>query len=85
MAARPDIFCLPSYANERVPQAILQAMPTALPIVTTPVGAITAVSDGESAIVVAPKDAAALAGAITRYIRGTGTRCPFLAPTPAQG
>ena len=32
-----DVFCLPSYANEGVPQAILQAMLCGLPIVTTPV------------------------------------------------
>lgn len=61
-----DIFALPSYANEGVPQAVLQAMFTGLPIVTTPVGAILeAVSDGETALVVPPKDAAALADALT--------------------
>ncbi len=60
-----DIFCLPSYANEGVPQAILQAMLCALPIVTTPVGAILeAVVDQRSALVAAPKDANALATAI---------------------
>ncbi|MBM3273335.1 glycosyltransferase family 4 protein, partial [Candidatus Kaiserbacteria bacterium] len=60
-----DIFCLPSYANEGVPQAILQAMLTALPIVTTPVGAILdAVQDGESAMVVPPRDTVSLARAI---------------------
>lgn len=64
-----DIFCLPSYANEGVPQAILQAMLTALPIVTTPVGAILeAVSDGETALVVPPRDAPALAAAARRLI-----------------
>ena len=64
-----DVFCLPSYANEGVPQAILQAMLCALPIVSTPVGAILeAVSDGESALVVPPKDATALAQAIARLL-----------------
>ncbi len=64
-----DIFCLPSYANEGVPQAILQAMLCALPIVTTPVGAILeAVSDGETALVVPPRDATALAAAIGRLL-----------------
>jgi hypothetical protein len=64
-----DVFCLPSYANEGVPQAILQAMLCALPIVTTPVGAILeAVSDGETALVVPPRDAAALAAAIGRLL-----------------
>ncbi len=60
-----DIFCLPSYANEGVPQAILQAMLTGLPVVTTPVGAILeAVSDGDTAIVVPPKDSLALGAAV---------------------
>jgi glycosyltransferase involved in cell wall biosynthesis len=64
-----DAFCLPSYANEGVPQAILQAMLCALPIVTTPVGAILeAVSDGETALVVPPQDAAALTAAIARLL-----------------
>lgn len=60
-----DIFCLPSYANEGVPQAILQAMLSGLPIVTTPVGAITeAVTHGETGLVVPPRDAAALEQAL---------------------
>ena len=64
-----DVFCLPSYANEGVPQAILQAMLCGLPIVTTPVGAILeAVSDGETALITAPKDVTALAAAIARLI-----------------
>lgn len=64
-----DIFCLPSYANEGVPQAILQAMLTALPIVTTPVGAITeAVTHETSALVVEPKNAFALSVAIGALI-----------------
>jgi glycosyltransferase involved in cell wall biosynthesis len=64
-----DVFCLPSYANEGVPQAVLQAMLTALPIVTTPVGAILeAVQDEDSALIVPPKDAPALARAIGRLL-----------------
>jgi glycosyltransferase involved in cell wall biosynthesis len=64
-----DIFCLPSYANEGVPQALMQAMLTGLPIITTPVGAILeAVSDNETALVVPPRDAAALTRAIGRLI-----------------
>jgi glycosyltransferase involved in cell wall biosynthesis len=64
-----DVFCLPSYANEGVPQAILQAMLCGLPIVTTPVGAILeAVADGDTALVVPPRDAAAMATAIGRLL-----------------
>jgi glycosyltransferase involved in cell wall biosynthesis len=64
-----DIFCLPSYANEGVPQAVLQAMLTELPIVTTPVGAILeAVRHEKSALIVPPRDADALAAALRRMI-----------------
>ena len=64
-----DIFCLPSYANEGVPQALMQAMLTALPIVTTPIGAILeAVNDGETALIVPPQNVAALAAALSRLI-----------------
>ncbi|MDO8787315.1 MAG: glycosyltransferase family 4 protein [Sulfuritalea sp.] len=64
-----DVFCLPSYANEGVPQAILQAMLCGLPIVTTPVGAILdAVSDKNTALIVPPRDAVALAAAIARLL-----------------
>lgn len=35
-----DLFALPSYANEGVPQAILQAMACGVPVITTDAGAI---------------------------------------------
>ncbi len=64
-----DVFCLPSYANEGVPQAIVQAMLCGLPIVTTPVGAILeAVTPDSTALVVPAKDVAALAAAIARLL-----------------
>ncbi len=65
-----DIFCLPSYANEGVPQAILQAMLMELPIVTTPIGSILeAVSDGDTALVAPPQDVKMLGIAIERLMR----------------
>jgi len=65
-----DLFCLPSYANEGVPQAIMQAMLTGLPIITTPVGAILeAVTDRETALVIQPRDSEALAGALCRLMQ----------------
>lgn len=60
-----DVFALPSYAYEGVPQALVQAMLCGLPIVTTPVGAIPeAVIDRESALLVEPRDSDALAAAL---------------------
>lgn len=64
-----DIFCLPSYANEGVPQAVIQAMMTALPVITTPVGSISeAVHDGVSGLMVAVQDAEALRTALISLI-----------------
>jgi glycosyltransferase involved in cell wall biosynthesis len=64
-----DIFVLPSYANEGVPQAILQAMACGLPVVTTPVGSIAeAVRDGETGLIVAPRRADELAAGIARLL-----------------
>lgn len=64
-----DVFCLPSYANEGVPQALMQAMLTGLPVVSTPVGAITeAVTDGITGLIVPPRDPASLAAAIDRLL-----------------
>jgi len=64
-----DVFALPSYANEGVPQAILQAMACARPIVSTAVGAIPEVlEDGVNGLVVPTRDPAALAQAIGRLL-----------------
>ncbi len=60
-----DAFALPSYANEGVPQSLMQAMFTALPCVTTAVGAIGEIAlPDRTALVVPPQDSAALAAAI---------------------
>jgi glycosyltransferase involved in cell wall biosynthesis len=64
-----DVFALPSYANEGVPQALLQAMFARVPCVTTDAGAIGEVArDGDTAIVVAKEDARALACGIDRVL-----------------
>jgi glycosyltransferase involved in cell wall biosynthesis len=64
-----DVFCLPSYANEGVPQALLQAMLAGVPIVTTPVGSITELLEHEkSALIVAPENVPALAQAMQRLL-----------------
>ena len=62
-----DVFALPSYANEGVPQAIMQAMACGCPVVTTGVGSIgEIVADGRTGLMVAPRDAGALAQALVR-------------------
>jgi glycosyltransferase involved in cell wall biosynthesis len=57
-----DIFVLPSYANEGVPQGLMQAMACGLPVVSTPVGSITElVADGRNGLLVPERDAVSLA------------------------
>jgi glycosyltransferase involved in cell wall biosynthesis len=64
-----DVFALPSYANEGVPQALLQAMFAGVPCVTTDAGAIPEIAhDGDTALVVPREDAAALAAALDRLL-----------------
>lgn len=68
-----DVFVFPSYANEGIPQAILQAMAYGLAIITTTAGAIEeAVAGYPAATIIAPRDVAQLAGAM----RGFGRQRP---------
>ncbi|MDA8094718.1 MAG: glycosyltransferase family 4 protein [Betaproteobacteria bacterium] len=70
-----DVFVLPSYGHEGVPQALLQAMLCQLPVVTTPVGGILeAVAHDESALVVEPRNAEALRGALEQLLGDAGLR-----------
>ena len=70
-----DVFALPSYANEGVPQALVQAMLCALPCVTTNVGSICEAAVHEkTALVVAPQDARALEQALARLIESPALR-----------
>jgi len=62
-----DVFVFPSYANEGVPQAILQAMAYGLPIITTRAGSIEeAISGYRVATIVKERDVAAIAEAMLR-------------------
>jgi glycosyltransferase involved in cell wall biosynthesis len=64
-----DVFVLPSYANEGVPQALLQAMAVGVPCVTTDAGAIGEIAINEAtAIVVAKQNAVVLAAGIDRLL-----------------
>ena len=70
-----DLFCLPSYANEGVPQALAQAMACGLAIVTTPVGSIEElVADGRTGVLVPPSDPVALAAAIRTLLEDPARR-----------
>lgn len=70
-----DVFCLPSYANEGVPQALMQAMACALPVVTTPVGSIEEiVADGETGVLVPPQDAERLRAALASLLADAARR-----------
>src|SRR6185295_2898685 len=70
-----DVFALPSYANEGVPQALIQAMLVGLPSVTTHAGSISELAlDGETALVVPPQQVAPLRDAIQRLLESAELR-----------
>ena len=60
-----DLFVLPSYANEGVPQSLMQAMACGLPVIATPVGSIAEiVHPQKTGLLVPPKDPPALTQAL---------------------
>ncbi len=64
-----DVFCLPSYANEGVPQALMQAMACALPVIATPIGSTAEIVENEvTGLLIPPKDSGALHDALARLI-----------------
>ena len=80
-----DVFCLPSYANEGVPQALMQAMACALPVVTTPVGSIEEiVADGATGVLVPPEDPVKLREAIERLLGDDRERAALGARAAAE-
>jgi glycosyltransferase involved in cell wall biosynthesis len=69
-----DLFTLPSFGDEGVPQGIMQAMACKLAVVSTPVGAIEeAVQRDRTGLIVPPRDSGALAGALAALM-GDGAR-----------
>lgn len=70
-----DLFALPSWGNEGVPQAILQAMAAGLAVVSTTVGSIDeAVLDGKTGFLVGPRDVPALADRLGRLMSAAALR-----------
>ena len=70
-----DLFALPSFGDEGVPQGIMQAMACGLAVVSTPVGAIEeAVQRDRTGLIVPPRDARALADALARLMSDADLR-----------
>ena len=80
-----DLFALPSYANEGVPQALIQASLCALPLVTTTVGAIAEIAiEGETAVLVKPQDVEDTARGIARLADDAALRATLGANARAR-
>jgi len=80
-----DVVALPSYANEGVPQALMQAMACGVPVVTTGVGAIGEIVSHEvHGLVVPPRDPRALGEALGRLMREPELRARLGAAGLAQ-
>lgn len=73
-----DLVVLASYANEGVPQSLLQAMAMARPVVGTTCGGIPEiVTNGANGLLAPPKDSASLAQALLRLIQDPEARETF--------
>ncbi|GBE08085.1 putative glycosyltransferase EpsF [bacterium BMS3Abin11] len=60
-----DVFCLPSYANEGVPQALMQSQACGIPAITTLNGSINeAVIPDKTALIIEPRNSDAVLAAL---------------------
>ena len=74
MLAAADVVALPSW-TEGLPMVVLEAMALGRPIVATPVGGTPElVDDGETGLLVPPRDPAALADALRRLLADDALR-----------
>jgi len=72
--ARADIFTFPTLADV-LPLAIMEALASSLPVITTAVGAVReAVEDGVTGFLIPPGDAHAIAEATLRLVRNPQLR-----------
>ncbi|MCL5270501.1 MAG: glycosyltransferase family 4 protein [bacterium] len=66
LLALGDVFCLPSW-REGMPRSIIEAMAAGLPVVASAIrGCREEVAEGETGLLVPPRDVGALAGALGR-------------------
>ena len=69
--AQMDVFVLPSLFGEGLPMVVLEAMAAGVPVVATRVEGIPeAIRDGRDGLIAEPQDAADLAAALRRVVRG---------------
>jgi glycosyltransferase involved in cell wall biosynthesis len=74
LLCRTDILVLPSFA-EKLPMVILEAFALGIPVISTPVEAISEViDDGRSGLLVPAGDVSALAHALKRLIEDSDLR-----------
>jgi glycosyltransferase involved in cell wall biosynthesis len=74
--AAADVFVLPSW-TEGSPIVLLEAMCAGVPVVATRVGGIPEIAGDDAALLVPPRDAAALTGAIERLLADAELRRAF--------
>lgn len=64
-----DLFVLPSFGDEGVPQGLMQAMACGVPAISTPIGAIgEALQDGQTGLMTPPRDVPKLAENLRRLM-----------------
>ena len=73
-----DLFVLPSYGDEGVPQGLMQAMACGVPAISTPIGAIgEALQDGQTGLMTPPRDVPKLAENLRRLMGDVQLRQQF--------
>jgi len=80
-----DLFALPSWGEEGVPQAVMQAMACGVPVVSTNVGAIgEAVEDNVTGLFAEPRSASSLAVKLATLREDPALRARFSAAARAK-